>query len=122
MKAHSVKQLLDCKASPVTALYLQNNAMKGYKPIHLACKVGSKQILSLIMLSIFENCNNFQLNEKTNENEDPLDLILSNFEDKNEATQPNELFECVKLLIGAGHAIRQVHTNRLKQLLVKHQG
>lgn len=79
-KPNYVKQLLDCKASPVTAFYLNPAAMKGYKPIHLACKIGSKQILSLILLSIFENCNNFQLSEKTSKNEDPLDLILNNFD------------------------------------------
>lgn len=73
------------------------------------------------MLSIFENCNNFQLNEKTNQNEDPLDLILGNFEGKRAHNASNELFECVKLLIGAGHAIKLGHTNRLKQLLKAEQ-
>lgn len=41
-QANLVKQLLECKASPVTTLYLDHSAMKGYKPIHLACKAGSK--------------------------------------------------------------------------------
>lgn len=94
--------------------------MKGYKPIHLACKIGSKQILSQILLSIFENCNNFQLSEKTCQNEDPLDLILNNFDTQNQrdyVSEPNQLFQCVKLLIGAGHAIKAGHTNKLKQMM-----
>lgn len=79
--ANVVKQLLECRASPVIPLFLNSNSMKGYKPIHLACKIGDKQILSYILLSIFENCSNFQLNEKTILGEDPLDLILTNFQE-----------------------------------------
>ena len=58
-----VKQLLDSGASPI-ALYFDPSKPgaseeKGYRPIHMACQVGSKNILSFVLLSIFENISNY---------------------------------------------------------------
>jgi|TARA_B110000285_G_C14792829_1_gene453822 hypothetical protein len=57
-----------------------------------------------------ENISNFQLNEKTEKGEDPLDLIIDNCMAQNEEIVDDrnnqEIFECIKLLIGTGHMIK----------------
>lgn len=70
-KSRIVKQLLDCGANPTS------KAPNGYRPLHLACQWGSKLILSHIIIGLLENSSNFQLNEKTENGKDPLDLVLN---------------------------------------------
>ena len=121
-----VKQLLECGSNP-DALWVTTNQQSskglqpvGYRPLHLACQIGSKEILSLIIISLLENISNFQLNEKTERGEDPLDLIIDNCMAQNEEIVDDrnnqEIFECIKLLIGTGHMIKQRHINKLKKL------
>lgn len=75
--------------------------------------------MSFVLLSIFENISNYQLNEKTHQNEDPLDLIINHFDLQFEEQHRDliEIQECVKLLVGTGHTIRQKHINRAKKLI-----
>lgn len=80
----------------------------------------------MIIISLFENISNFQLNEKTEKGEDPLDLIinncLANQEENIDERNNTEIFECIKLLVGTGHMIRQRHVSKLRRMPAESNG
>lgn len=56
--------------------------------------------MSIVVLTLIDNTENFQLNEMTEDGKDPLDLAVS-----------NRHYECSQVLVEAGHPVRRKHVN-----------
>lgn len=101
----ATSQLLKNKANPLMT------TGDGSMPLHLACEQGNKQILSNVLLSIFENATNFRITAKNAFEQDPLEILINALKAKDD---DKEVFGCIRLLVGTGHGIRERHLDLLK--------